>query len=58
MSVKGVARFYKQKKHIVTCKTEHKCVLDSCRVLQQEGYHVTYLGVDKDGLIDLEVYNF
>lgn len=55
MSIKGVARFYKQKKHLVTCKTEHKCVLDSCRVLQEEGFEVTFLDVDKDGLINLEV---
>jgi len=41
MSIKGVARFYKgKKKHIITTQTEHKCVLDSCRVLQQEGFEV------------------
>jgi cysteine desulfurase len=55
MSIKGVARFYKQKRHIITCKTEHKCVLDSCRVLQEEGFDVTYLDVNQDGLIDLQV---
>ncbi|KAJ1919719.1 cysteine desulfurase [Tieghemiomyces parasiticus] len=54
MSVKGVARFYKGKKnHIITTQTEHKCVLDSCRVLQEEGFDVTYLPVQPNGLIDL-----
>ncbi|KAJ3293621.1 cysteine desulfurase [Borealophlyctis nickersoniae] len=56
MSVKGVARFYKNsKKHIITTQTEHKCVLDSCRVLQEEGFDVTYLPVQPNGLIDLEL---
>lgn len=55
MSLKGVARFYKSKKrHIVTSQTEHKCVLDSCRVLQEEGFEVTYLPVKKNGMIDLQ----
>lgn len=54
MSIKGVARFYKnKKKHIITSQTEHKCVLDSCRHLQDEGFEVTYLPVKSDGLIDL-----
>jgi cysteine desulfurase len=54
-AIKGVAHFYKQKKnHIITTQTEHKCVLDSCRSLQQEGFDVTYLPVQKDGLIDME----
>lgn len=53
--IKGVARFYKDKKdHIITVKTEHKCVLDACRHLEDEGFMVTYLGVKKDGIIDLE----
>lgn len=53
-AIKGVARFYSAKKrHIITTQTEHKCVLDSCRQLQQEGFDVTYLPVKKDGLIDL-----
>ncbi|PXF47457.1 Cysteine desulfurase, mitochondrial [Gracilariopsis chorda] len=55
MVVKGVAMFYKsRKKHVVTTQTEHKCVLDSCRWLQQRGFEVTYLPVKSDGLLDLE----
>lgn len=55
LAIKGVARFYKEKKdHIVTCVTEHKCVLDTCRHLEQEGFKVTYMPVEKNGLIDLE----
>jgi cysteine desulfurase len=55
MAIKGVPRFYKKaKKHIITVKTEHKCVLDSARHLQDEGFEVTYLSVGEDGLIDLE----
>ncbi|KAJ6257957.1 Kynureninase [Drechslerella dactyloides] len=54
MSVKGVARFYKNKKHLITTQTEHKCVLDSCRHLQDEGYEITYLPVQNNGLIDLK----
>lgn len=55
-AVKGVARFYKsKKKHIITTQIEHKCVLDSCRVLQEEGFEVTYLPVRTDGVIDLDL---
>jgi cysteine desulfurase len=57
MSIKGVARFFKRsgtKKHIITSQTEHKCVLDSCRHLQDEGFDITYLPVNSGGLIDLE----
>ncbi|KAG5319686.1 NFS1 protein, partial [Pseudoatta argentina] len=54
IAVKGVARFYKSKKtHIVTTQTEHKCVLDSCRALEAEGFDVTYISVKSNGLIDL-----
>jgi cysteine desulfurase len=50
----GVARFYKDRKnHIVTVVTEHKCVLDAARHLEQEGFKVTYLPVKQDGLVDL-----
>ena len=57
MSIKGVARFFKRsgkKNHIITCQTEHKCVLDSCRHLQDEGFEVTYLPVQNNGLINME----
>jgi len=55
LAIKGVAHFYKERKnHIITCVTEHKCVLESCRHLQQEGFEVTYLPVQKNGLIRLE----
>jgi len=56
LAIKGVAHFnQKRGKHIVTCKTEHKAVLDSCRQLEREGYEVTYLDPMKNGLIDLKV---
>lgn len=55
MAIKGLAGFYgDKKKHIITVKTEHKCVLDSCRHLEREGFEVTYLEVKNDGLIDLQ----
>jgi cysteine desulfurase len=54
LAIKGVAHFYqKNGKHIVTCKTEHKAVLDTCRQLEREGYEVTYLDPEPNGLIDL-----
>ncbi|TVY14277.1 Mitochondrial cysteine desulfurase [Lachnellula arida] len=56
MSVKGVARFFGRggkKNHIITTQTEHKCVLDSCRHLQDEGFEVTYLPVLNTGLVDM-----
>ena len=55
LALKGVAHFYKDRKdHIITVATEHKCVLDSCRHLELEGFKVTYLPVQQNGLIDLE----
>jgi cysteine desulfurase len=57
ITIKGVSRFYKAKKnHIITTETEHKCVLESCRAMQEEGFSVTYLPVQKNGVIDLKVY--
>jgi cysteine desulfurase len=54
LAIAGVAQFYKdQKDHIVTLVTEHKCVLDTCRHLEQQGFKVTYLPVKQDGLVDL-----
>lgn len=54
LAIKGVAHFYSQKgKHIVTCKTEHKAVLDTCRHLEREGFEVTYLDPEPNGMIDL-----
>lgn len=56
LAIKGVASFYAgKKKHIITTQTEHKCVLDSCRWLQQRGWEVTYLPVQQDGLVDMKV---
>ena len=55
LAIKGVAKFYGDKKnHIITCVTEHKCVLETCRALQQDGFDVTYLSVQENGLIDLD----
>lgn len=55
IALKGVARFYSEKKnHIVTIATEHKCVINSARDLEQEGFEVTFLPVEKNGLVDLE----
>ncbi|CAE6697178.1 IscS subfamily cysteine desulfurase [Paraburkholderia nemoris] len=57
LAIKGAAHFYKSKgKHIITVKTEHKAVLDTCRELEREGFEVTYLDVKDDGLIDLEKF--
>lgn len=53
LALKGAAHFYQSKgRHIVTCKTEHKAVLDTCRQLEREGYEVTYLSPKNNGLID------
>lgn len=55
LAIKGVARFYGDKKnHIITCVTEHKCVLETCRYLEHDGFDVTYLHVKENGLIDLD----
>ncbi|MBI1425531.1 MAG: IscS subfamily cysteine desulfurase [Gammaproteobacteria bacterium] len=57
LAIKGAAYFYKKKgKHIITCKTEHKAVLDTCRILERDGYEVTYLDPEPNGLIDLEKF--
>ena len=54
IAIKGVANFYKDKKnHIITLVTEHKCVLESCRHLQQDGFDITYLPVQENGIVDL-----
>jgi cysteine desulfurase len=57
LAINGAAHFYQKKgKHIVTCKTEHKAVLDSCRQLEREGFEVTYLDPQPDGLLDLDTF--
>ena len=54
LAIKGTAHFYKKNgKHIITVKTEHKAVLDSCRQLEREGYEVTYLDPEPNGLLDI-----
>ena len=55
LAIKGAAHFYQRKgKHIITSKTEHKAVLDTCRQLEREGFEVTYLTPDEQGMISLE----
>src|SRR5210317_976581 len=57
LAIKGAAHFYKKKgRHIVTLKTEHKAVLDSCRQLEREGFEVTYLEPENNGLLDLDKF--
>lgn len=54
LALQGLAKFYGDKKrHVITVSTEHKCILDTCRHLQNEGFEVTYLPVQPNGLIDL-----
>lgn len=55
IAIKGIAEFYKDKgNHIITCKTEHKAVLDTCKRLERQGYEVTYLDPDSTGRLDPE----
>lgn len=55
LAIKGAAHFYRQKgNHIITMRTEHKAVLDTCRQLEREGFQVTYLDPEPDGLLDLD----
>src|SRR6218665_893389 len=55
LALKGIFEAYASKgRHIITCQTEHKAVLDSCRNLEKKGAQVTYLEVDREGLIDLQ----
>jgi cysteine desulfurase len=57
LALKGAAHFYKTRgKHIVTVKTEHKAVLDTCRELERQGFEVTYLPVQQDGMLDLDLF--
>lgn len=57
LAIKGAAHFYARRgKHIVTVKTEHKAVLDSCRQLEREGFELTYLEPEPDGLLDLDKF--
>ena len=58
LAIKGACGFWRgRKNHIITCVTEHKCVLESCEDMISEGFTVTYLPVDKDGLINLDILN-
>jgi cysteine desulfurase len=57
LAIKGAAQFYKSKgRHIITVKTEHKAVLDTCRELERQGFELTYLDVRPDGLLDLQAF--
>jgi len=57
LALKGAAHFYKTRgKHLVTVKTEHKAVLDTMRELEREGFEVTYLDPEPDGLVELEKF--
>src|SRR6201994_167283 len=55
LAIKGIAEMYRERgNHIITQVTEHKATLDTCKRLEKYGYEVTYLPVEKDGLIDLD----
>src|ERR1700738_2033593 len=57
LAIKGAAQFYKTKgRHLITQKTEHKAVLDTCRELERQGFEVTYLDPEPDGLVDVEKF--
>jgi len=57
LALKGAAHFYQSRgKHIITVKTEHKAVLDTCRELERQGFEVTYLDVQPDGLVNLDAF--
>jgi cysteine desulfurase len=57
LALKGAAHFYKERgKHIITLKTEHKATLDTCRELERQGFEVTYLDVQENGLLDIESF--
>jgi len=57
LAIKGAAHFYAERgKHVITVKTEHKAVLDTCRELERQGFEVTYLDVRDDGLVDLDAF--
>jgi cysteine desulfurase len=57
LAIKGAAQFYKSKgKHLITVKTEHKAVLDTMRELERQGFEVTYMDVQADGLLDIEAF--
>ena len=57
LAIKGAAHFYAQRgKHIITLKTEHKATLDTCRELERQGFEVTYLDVQENGLLDLDAF--
>ena len=57
LAIKGAAQYYSDKgKHIITLKTEHKAVLDTCAQLEKEGFEVTYLDVGSDGLLDMDLF--
>ncbi len=57
LALKGAAHFYKDRgRHVITVKTEHKATLDTCRELEREGFEVTYLDVQENGLIDFQVF--